>query len=83
MTRMCGHCGQAIPTTFGQRLKRARADRGLTLDQVQQRCGVHATNLGRYERDLVKPQLELAARIAEGLGVSVDWLLGLNGNGEV
>lgn len=32
--------------------------------------------IGRYERDEVKPSIEVAAKIAQALGVSLDYLVG-------
>lgn len=77
--RMCGHCGQAIPMTFGQRLKRVRSDRKLLLSDVRRLTGVETSNLSRYECSKASPQVKTVKKIAEGLGVSVKWLL--NGNG--
>lgn len=77
--RICGHCGQAIPQTFGQRLKRARQDRGLTQPEFAKLAGILDGNLSRYELDKSTPQMKTAVKLAGALGLSVDWLLGLNG----
>jgi transcriptional regulator with XRE-family HTH domain len=42
----------------------------------QKKIGQHGAVIGRYERDEVKPSIEIAARIAEALEVSLDYLLG-------
>jgi len=36
---------------------------------------VHGAVIGRYERDEVKPSIEVAAKIAQVLGVSLDYLV--------
>jgi len=37
---------------------------------------VHAPVIGRYERGEVKPSIDTAAKMAEILDVSLDWLVG-------
>jgi transcriptional regulator with XRE-family HTH domain len=37
---------------------------------------VHGAVIGRYECDEVKPSIEVAAKIAQVLGVSLDYLVG-------
>lgn len=36
---------------------------------------MHGAVIGRYERDEVKPSIEVAAKIAQVLGVSLDYLV--------
>lgn len=38
--------------------------------------GTKGPAIGRYERDEMKPSIEAAARMAELLNVSLDWLVG-------
>jgi DNA-binding XRE family transcriptional regulator len=38
--------------------------------------GVHGAVIGRYERDEVKPSIEIATQLAEALEVSLDYLVG-------
>lgn len=38
--------------------------------------GAHGAVIGRYERDEVKPSIEMATQIAEALNVSLDYLVG-------
>ncbi len=37
---------------------------------------MHGAVIGRYERDEVKPSIEMASQIAEALEVSLDYLVG-------
>ena len=37
---------------------------------------VHGAVIGRYERDEVKPSIEMATQLAEALEVSLDYLVG-------
>nr|WP_262484594.1 helix-turn-helix transcriptional regulator [Chryseobacterium ureilyticum] len=38
--------------------------------------GVHGTIFGRYEREEVKPSIEIATQLAEVLEISLDYLVG-------
>ncbi|WP_366144947.1 helix-turn-helix transcriptional regulator [Flavicella sp.] len=40
------------------------------------KLGIHKNVLGRYERDEVKPSIEIARKIADILDVSLDYLTG-------
>lgn len=41
-----------------------------------QKIEVHGAVIGRYERDEVKPSIDVAAQIADALEVSLDYLVG-------
>ncbi|WP_369409718.1 helix-turn-helix domain-containing protein [Mucilaginibacter lacusdianchii] len=41
------------------------------------KIGLHANVLGRYERDEAIPSVEIAARIAKALKISLDYLIEL------
>jgi len=62
---------------FSERLAQARKNRKVSQEELASRLGVHAPIIGRYERGEVKPSVEVAARIAQALGVSLDFLTGL------
>lgn len=67
----------AIPTdTFGDQLNRARKARGLSRAAVAEAVGSSAPVIGRYERAEVTPSVDVAARLADALGVSLDYLTG-------
>lgn len=61
---------------FGERLVSVRKKKKISQDELAKAIGVHAPVIGRYERDEVKPSIEVAARIAQALGVSLDYLTG-------
>ncbi|XZF16697.1 helix-turn-helix domain-containing protein [Chitinophagaceae bacterium MMS25-I14] len=48
----------------------------LSQDELAKRVGTSAPIIGRYERGEIKPAIDTAAKIAEELGVTVDYLLG-------
>jgi transcriptional regulator with XRE-family HTH domain len=63
-------------TTFGKRLTEVRKMKKLSQDDVAKKLGAQGAVIGRYERDEVKPSIEMAAAIAEALEVSLDYLVG-------
>lgn len=62
--------------TFGKRLTDVRKGKKMSQDDLGQLLGVHGAVIGRYERDEVKPSIDVAAGIAEALEVSLDYLVG-------
>ncbi len=67
----------ALAADFGQRLGDARKARGLSQDEVGQRAGLRGAVVGRYERAEARPSVEIAARLAQALGASLDYLTGV------
>jgi transcriptional regulator with XRE-family HTH domain len=63
----------------GKRIAEARKKRGLNPNQLAQRAGVSRANLVRYEEGKNEPGAGRLLRIADILGVTVDWLLGRRG----
>lgn len=62
-------------TTFGKRLTELRKIKKLSQDELAKKLNVHGDVIGRYERDEVKPSIEMAASIAEALEVSLNYLV--------
>ena len=62
--------------SFGQRLLEARKKAGLSQDELAKKLGTKGPAVGRYERDEMKPSVEVAAKMAEILEVSLDYLVG-------
>ena len=62
---------------FGERLALVRKRKKVSQDELAKTIGVHAPVIGRYERNEVKPSIEVATKMAEVLGVSLDYLAGL------
>ncbi|SDL83933.1 helix-turn-helix domain-containing protein [Pedobacter antarcticus] len=63
-------------STFGKRLIEVRKAKKLSQDDVAKKLELHGAVIGRYERDEVKPSIEMAAAIADALEVSLDYLVG-------
>jgi transcriptional regulator with XRE-family HTH domain len=67
---------RAILKTFGQRLRVLRGQAGLSQEALADRCGLHRTYVGSVERGERNPSILIVFRIAEGLGVPANRLLG-------
>ncbi len=66
--------------SFGQRIIQVRKEKNISQDELAKKLQATATTIGRYERDEVKPSIEVAVRIAEALEVSLDYLTGVSKN---
>jgi transcriptional regulator with XRE-family HTH domain len=66
--------------TFSERIIMLRKQLKLSQDDLARKIGTSAPIVGRYERNEIKPSIEVAAKIAEELGVTVDYLLGNSDN---
>lgn len=62
--------------SFGKRLLEARKRKGISQDELAKHLGTKGPAIGRYERDEMKPSIEVAAKMAELLDVSLDYLVG-------
>ena len=62
----------------GQRIRALREGMGMSLRELALRCGVGAATLSQVERGESSPTLAVAARIAEGLELSLSQLLRLD-----
>src|SRR5918911_4100959 len=68
---------------IGPRVKALREAMDLSLRELAQRSGVSAPMLSQVERGETSPTLHVAARIAEGLELSLSQLLRLDEDGTV
>lgn len=62
--------------SFGARLTIVRKDKKIAQSELAVMVGIHVNVLGRYEREEATPSVEVAAKIADALGVSLDYLVG-------
>jgi ribosome-binding protein aMBF1 (putative translation factor) len=65
-----------IRMDFGNRMMQARKGKGLSREELGQVIGTSGAIIGRYERNDMKPSIEIAAKIALALDVSLDYLVG-------
>lgn len=61
--------------SFGERLKKARQDRGFSQSELGKIVDIHYTQIGRYESKGVKPSGEVLSKIATALCVTSDYLM--------
>lgn len=60
--------------SFGDRLRKRREEKGITLKQIEKDTGISNGNLSKIERKLISPSVETAAILAEYLDESLDYL---------
>ena len=68
---------------LGGRVKDLRRERGLTLDALAAKAGVSRAMISKLERGEKNPTLVVAAKLAEGLGVTLSQLAGTENGREV
>ncbi|WP_159090851.1 helix-turn-helix domain-containing protein [Aquimarina aquimarini] len=61
--------------SFGDNLKRIRAEKDISQGDLAKMIDVHATHISRYERNLTSPTIDVAKKIADALEVSTDSLI--------
>jgi len=62
--------------TLGQHITALRKDKKLSQSELGKKAGTSGDLIGRYERDKVKPSIEVIIKIADALNVSIDYLVG-------
>lgn len=67
---------------IGERIREARTRNGWTQEQVAGWTGLSAVEIAHYEAGRRKPASGNLTKLARGLRVSADWLLGLEDGGE-
>lgn len=60
---------------FGERVKEAREEAGMTVHEVTMETGIHSQSLYSYERGRSSPPTGKLGNLAEALGVTTDWLV--------
>lgn len=68
---------------LGARVRDLRRRRGLTLEALAESSGVSRAMISKLERGEKNPTLVIAARLAEGLGVTLSQLAGMEERREV
>ena len=62
-------------TSFGDNLKRIRAEKNISQGELAELINMHPTHVSRYERNLTSPTVEVVKKIADALKVSADELI--------
>lgn len=68
---------------LGARVRELRKDRRMTLEVLAERSGVSRAMISKIERGEKNPTLVVAAKIAEGFGVTLSQLVGMEERREV
>jgi transcriptional regulator with XRE-family HTH domain len=61
--------------TFGEKTTYARKQKKMTQSDLGKAVGTSGDIIGKYERDEIKPSIDTAARVADALGVTLDYLV--------
>lgn len=61
---------------YGEELKFQRTKRRKTLKQVEADTGIGNSNLSRWERGKVLPNIDFCVKLAEYYGITLDELVG-------
>jgi len=62
--------------SFGSRLLEARKRKSISQEELAKFLNTKGPVIGRYERDEMKPSIEVAAKMSDYLDVSLDFLVG-------
>lgn len=63
--------------TLGEKIASLRKARGITQEQLAEKCSVSPQAVSKWENDITSPDISLLPRLSELLGVSCDELLGV------
>ncbi len=63
-------------TTFGNKLRECRSEKGFSQTELAKRIDTYHSIIGKYERDEVKPTIDVVKRLANVLETTVGYLLG-------
>jgi len=66
--------------TFGEILILIRKQLNWSQADLAKKIGTSAPIVGRYEREEIKPSIDVASKIADALDVTLDYLLGKSDN---
>ena len=79
-TKKGGETMNNTENIFPSRLKDARKAKGLSQPELAEAVLVSTSSMCGYEKGKTFPSIDTAARIAKVLGVSLDYLAGLDNN---
>lgn len=64
---------------FGDKILMLRKQKGWSQQELAHMLGTSGPIVGRYERNEIKPSIEVAKKIADSLDVTIDYLVDENG----
>lgn len=69
--------------SFGKKLRECREAKKLSQNELAKLIEAHHSIIGKYERDEVKPSIDVVKKIANILDTTVGYLLGESQNSQV
>ena len=63
-------------TSFGKKLREGRSAKGFSQAELAKRINSYHSIIGKYERDEVKPTIDVVRKLAEALDTTVGYLIG-------
>lgn len=63
-------------SSFGKKLRECREEKNLSQAELARQLGLHHSIIGKYERDEVKPTIDVVKNIANVLDTTAGFLLG-------
>lgn len=67
-----------VMLSLGNRIKKARLEKGMTQEELAEALGLARTTVARYELGEIEPKLQNLITLSIVLGVSTDYLLGVS-----
>lgn len=62
--------------TIGEHIMLLRKQKGLSQAELGKAIGTSGDVIGRYERDVITPSIDVIVKVADALEVSIDFLVG-------
>ena len=62
--------------SLGDKIRKHRTEKGLTQAELADKTGIYQKNVSDYEKNLVMPSASMMKKIADVLGVSLDYIMG-------
>jgi len=62
--------------SFGKKLKECREEKGFSQAELARKIESHHSIIGKYERDEVKPTIDVVKKLSDVLHTTVGYLLG-------
>ncbi len=63
-------------SSFGKKLRECREEQNMSQAELARRISSHHSIIGKYERDEVKPTIDVVKKLADTLQTTVGFLLG-------
>jgi transcriptional regulator with XRE-family HTH domain len=70
---------KTLDKSFAKRIVELRKEHGWSQPELGKKIGTSGSIIGRYERSEMTPSVEVARKIAEAFGVTLDFLVNDNG----